>query len=87
MILPNGDIQHHGFKVSYLILKAVFTMGRVYSMIEFFFLLFWNPPRKVSEVTAVCEAYKHVSNVGQILATEQWLWFCRDKVLLNLTEI
>ena len=70
MIFPNEEIQQHGFKVSYLTLKAVFAVERVYSMTDFL-VLFWKLPRKVSHVTAVCEAYKHVSNVGQILSIEQ----------------
>lgn len=36
---------------------------------------------------AVCEAYKHANTVGQIISIEQWIWFCGNKVTLNLTEI
>jgi len=38
MILPNEEIQQHGSQVPYLILKAVFAMGTVYSMIDFLVL-------------------------------------------------
>lgn len=30
------EIQQHGFKVSHLLLKAIFAMGGVYSMTDFF---------------------------------------------------